>query len=159
MKTKIISKLKKEILLVKLPEHGGYNLNKNRIAFYDNFKKERLHIKGSYTLLGTPDEIKEEDVKDLVEQSIFTSLYGHYVSGIDVNTYCYKTAIKSFHSALESEIYWDVNPFEKPDNYDLWSKYGDYTQYGVGLTTDSLKWHEAQEKTFDRSRTLIFVKN
>ena len=45
---------------------------------------------------------------------------------------------------------------EKLKHYDLWAKYGDFTQYGKTLTQECLKWKEAEEKTF--RNPLIFVK-
>ena len=149
--------LKKELLIVEISKQIILTKTSTGYMLRDNSNNEDYFIEG-YTLLGKPDEIKESDAKELVEQSIHTGLFAHYVKDIPVNTYCYKTAIESFNSALESEIYWDVNPFKKPDNYNLWVKYGDLSQYGVRLTTDNSRWHEAQEKTFDRNRTLIFVK-
>ena len=149
MKTKIITTLKKELLLVELPENGYYEEYRDGIEVRDFLTDEVLTLT-NYTLLGKPDEIKEEDVSEFVEQSIFTSLYGHYVSGIDVNTYCYKNALESFNSALESEIYWDVNP----------KQFGMYAMTPTGIKdTGYDDWKEAQEKTFDKKRTLIFVKN
>ena len=144
MKTKLISTLKKDLLIVEAKD--------DNIAWAIVFQKYGAKAVADYTLLGKPDEIKEDDVLDLIER-VFIN-YKDY-SG---KNRAFGSPINSFNSALESEIFWE-NPFKKPDNYDLWSKYGEYTQYGVGLTTDSLKWHEAQEKTFDKKRTLIFVKN
>lgn len=156
MKTKIISTLKKELLVIELPEETYFEAFKHGILFKDHLEAEREFIEGSYTLLGSHEEIKEEDVKDLVEQSIFTSLYGNYVSGIDVNTYCYKNTIESFHSALESEIYWNVNPISKQLCF-----IGNVSEIDkqIALQKQKRRFEEAQEKTFDKSRTLIFVKN
>lgn len=147
MKSKIITGLKKEVLVIELPENGYWETYRDGTEIRDFLTDEKFVT--YYTLLGKPDEIKEDDVKNLVEQSIFTSLYGHYVSGIDVNTYCYKTALESFNSALESEISW-VNPL----NNKL-----DKSKPLIIQTEHLNKWKEAQEKTFDRKRTLIFVKN
>ena len=91
----------------------------------------------------------------------------HYMNGIRsyeiYNDYRYNDARwlddakESFISAVESkEKSWLENPIGKPKNYDLWSKYGDFTQYGKKLTEESLKWKEAEEKTF--RNPLIFVK-
>ena len=165
MKTRLISKLNKELLLVELPENGYYGEYRDGIEVRDFLTDEVLTL-ANYTLLGSPDEISEEDVSGFLEQSIFTSLYGHYVSGIDVNTYCYKTALDSFNSALESEIYWEVNPLgdePKKENY-KYEIIADFGYYDLETDIDKYiedndKWSEAQEKTFDRNRTLIFVKN
>lgn len=100
MKTKIITGLKKEVLIVELSDNGNT---------FDDLTLLNSETEG-YILLGKPDGIKEEDLKDLVEMSLHTNLFAHYVSGINPpNTYCYKTALKSFLSAIEKEIYW-VNP-------------------------------------------------
>ena len=131
MRTKIITSLKKELLLVELPE------NKNT---FDDLTFLNSEIDG-YTLLGKLDEIKEIDLVDLVHQSIHSDLFAHYVEDIPVNTYCYKIALESFNSALESEIYWE-NPLANEIH-----------------APDIEEWQEAQEKTFDKNRTLIFVKN
>ena len=69
----------------------------------------------------------------------------------------FDNALDSLISAVESkEKFWLENPIEKPINYDLWAKYGDYTQYGKVLTEKCLKWQEAEEKTF--KNPLIFIK-
>lgn len=131
--------------MIELPEQWTFNIYKDQIGFCNEINKPIEQIKGSYTLLGKPDEIKEEDAMELVEQSIHSGLFAHYVKGIPVNTYCYKTALDSFHSALESEIYWNVNPIDIK---------------GQTFSNEhENKWQQAQEKTFDRNRTLIFVKN
>ena len=155
MKTATTDLLKKELLLVELPEDTQFDVLVNNPFWKDGIKfltgkDEKFHfIKGSYTLLGKPDEIREEDVEDLVEQSIHTGLFAHYVKDIPVNTYCYKTAKESLLSALESEVYW-----ENPLNNKL-----DKSKPLIIQTEHLNKWKEAQEKTFDRNRTLIFVKN
>ena len=150
MRTKIITGLKKELLVIELPEW-----------FIDfNFKKPLVEVRGNeptlteflsigdYTLLGKPDEIKDEEVKDLAEswESVAkdgTWIYENYLGGRIPKK---KTALESFNSALESEIFWDVNPLGHSAEY-------------YSYIDDERKWHEAQEKTFDKKRTLIFVKN
>ena len=153
--------------MVELPEiiENDYTLThgRNPVETYISFNKRAEFRKprkdekladGIWMPIGLVNTIKEEDVSEFLKQSIFTSLYGHYVSGIDVNTYCYKTALDSFNSALESEIYWE-NPW------------GDRMPIFVEASPSAFKfvekekerWKEAQEKTFDKNRTLIFVKN
>ena len=82
MKTKIITTLKKELLIVEAKDE--------KIAWAIIFQKYGVKAVSDYTLLGKPDEIKEEDARELVEQSIHSGLFAHYVKGITVNTYCYK---------------------------------------------------------------------
>ena len=147
MRTKLISTLKKELLIVGAKDE--------KIAWAIIFQKYGVKAVSDYTLLGKPSEIREEDAEELVEQSIHSGLFAHYVKGIPVNTYCYKTALDSFHSALESVIFWDVNPLgeEEPE---IIEGLGSGT---LDLAYENKQWYEAQEKTFDKNRTLIFVKN
>ena len=146
MKTKIISTLKKELLIIELPENGYYEEYRDGIEVRDFLTDEVLTL-ADYTLLGKPDEIKEEDVKDLIER-VFIN-YKDY-SG---KNRAFGSPINSFNSALESEIFWDVNPFgiTRPSFND----YASLIQY----QGDCKDFDEAQEKTFDKKRTLIFVKN
>ena len=157
MKTKLISTLKKDLLIIELPENGYYEVFKHGIYFKDHLNAEREFIEGSYTLLGSPDEIKEEDVKDLVEK-ITTRQYKNYGYVPHYFEYLLSTALESFHSALEKEILWE-NPIKIPSSDDInWfrnQRDGDFSE----RYTRVFDWHEVQEKTFDKKRTLIFVKN
>ena len=133
MKTKIISKLKKELLLVELPEE------KTISTLID------LEITYGYTLLGKPDEISKEDAVKLVDISFDTPrMYKDYKNNLPGFT-----ATESLLSAIEIEIYW-----ENPLNNKL-----DKSKPLIIQTEHLNKWKEAQEKTFDKNRTLIFVKN
>lgn len=70
---------------------------------------------------------------------------------------CFESAIKSVISYVRIEgFHWLENPIKHPRDYELWAKYGDYTQYGKVLTEKCLKWQEAEVKTF--KNPLIFVK-
>ena len=144
--------LEKELLIVQLPHRTtDFSVVNNDEATlicafheYEGCLKMKEIPKG-YTLLGKPDEIKEEDAVEIVQQSLHTGLFAHYVKDIPVNTYCYKTATESLLSAIESVIFWDVNPIDiKGQTFS-----SEHTN----------RWEEAQSRTFDRNRTLIFVKN
>ena len=63
MKTITIKTLKKELLVIELPENGYYEEYRDGIEVRDFFTDEVLTL-ANYTILGSPDEIKEEDVKD-----------------------------------------------------------------------------------------------
>ena len=134
-------KLKKDVLIVDLEDN------------------EATHIEG-YEFLCEGSELTEEIASELVELTIMHLTYGgnkhKYRSYVNYNL-GFDNALESFISAVESkEKFWLENPIEKPKNYDLWSKYGDYTQYGKKLTEECLKWQEAKEKTL--KNPLIFVK-
>ena len=156
MKTKVITGLKKEVLVIELPENGYYEEYRDGIEVRDFLTDEVLTL-ANYTLLGSPDEIKEEDVKDLVEK-ITTRQYKNYGYVPHYFEYLLSTALESFNSALEKEILWK-NPIKIPSSDDInWfrnQRDGDFSE----RYTRVFDWHEAQEKTFDRNRTLIFVKN
>ena len=144
--------LKKELLIIELPENGYYKEYRDGIEVRDFLTDEVLTL-ANYTLLGSPDEIKEEDVKDLVEK-ITTRQYKNYGYVPHYFQYLLSTAIESFNSALEKEILWE-NPHGKEEpnkSYFLDDK-------GSFLRQEKKQWHKAQEKTFDKKRTLIFFKN
>ena len=155
-------KLKKDLLIVEVDKSfNHFKIYNDEIGFIfieNNIPRKEL-IKGSYKFLCKGSDLTEEIASDLVEE--------HYMNGIRsyeiYNDYRYNdsrwldNAKDSFISAVESKgFYWLENPIEKPVNYDLWAKYGDYTQYGKVLTEKCLKWKEAEEKTF--KNPLIFVK-
>lgn len=66
------------------------------------------------------EEIASEFMSDFDAFNEFTLNYEY------LNNLIYLIANKGF--------YWLENPIEKPINYDLWAKYGDFTQYGKKLT-------------------------
>lgn len=157
MKTKLISTLKKELLIVELPKwYKSFNYQKPLLEVRGDEPNlvEFLSL-GRYEILGKPDEIKEEDVRELVE--ILWNGFRNYSEDGSVGNYqrlVYKTALESFHSALESEIYWE-NPHGKEEP----NKSYFLDDNGSFLRQEKKQWYEAQEKTFDKNRTLIFVKN
>ena len=138
--------LKKEILIVEIAT-GLSQIRKNTLSVLKH---------DGYTLLGSPDEIKEEDAMELVEETEM---------GVKLNSKKYKyraydsqlgyaTATESLLSALEKEILWE-NPHGKEEpnkSYFLDDK-------GSFLRKEKKQWHKAQEKTFDRNRSIILVKN
>ena len=146
MRTKIITSLKKELLLVELPENGYWENYRDGTEIRDFLTDEKFVT--DYTLLGSPDEIKESDAEELVESPIdkwgddkFRFLDYRYDGCYDLFT-----ATESLLSALESVIFWDVNPFGHSAEY--------YSYIG-----EERHWRESELRTFDKKRTLIFVKN
>ena len=154
MKTKIITSLKKELLIIELPEETYFEVFKHGILFKDHLEAEREFIEGSYTLLGSHDEIKEEDVKDLVKV-VMGKFYMNYN---DDETDPYYTALESFNSALEKEILWE-NPYGKEPIENLQSSTFGGEKTIIHRNQMNILWHEAESRTFDRNRTLIFIKN
>ena len=155
-------KLKKDVLIVEIPRLADYEFI-NKECKYLKVGNEEIKLNAStldkFEFLCKGSELTEEIASELVEE--------HYMSGVRsyeiYNDYRYNdarwldNALDSFISAVESkEKFWLENPISRPINYDLWAKYGDYTQYGKVLTEKCLKWQEAEEKTF--KNPLIFVK-
>lgn len=149
--------LKRELLIIELPEETYYEVFKHGIYFKDHLNADRGFIEGSYTLLGSPDEIKDEDVKDLVEK-ITTRQYKNYGYVPHYFQYLLSTALESFNSALEKEILWE-NPIKIPSSDDInWfrnQRDGDFSE----RYTIVFDWYNNQEKTFDKKRVKMFVKN
>ena len=153
-------KLKKDVLIVEIPRLADYEFI-NKECKYLKIGNEEIKLNAStldkFEFLCKGSELTEEIASELVDywQNMANDgfVYENYKDNIPKKL----TAIKSFISAVESkEKFWLENPIEKPINYDLWAKYGDYTQYGKVLTEKCLKWQEAEEKTF--KNPLIFVK-
>ena len=143
--------LKKDLLIVELPENGYYEVFKHGIYFKDYLNADRCFIEGSYTLLGSPDEIKEEDAEELVE----TFDLSYYVNYNHPTRGAYTlTATKSLLSAIESVIYWE-NPFEKPETCFMQR----FQTPSKSYEEFCLEWIEAESRTFDRNRCIILVKN
>lgn len=131
-------KLKKDVLIIQ-PEETG-NINYWVTIHSDEWE---------FICLGS--ELTEEIASELVYEISYNQ-YKNYKGLL-----CFNSAVESFISAVESKgFYWLENPISRPRNYELWAKYGDYTQYGIVLTEKCLKWQEAEEKTF--KNPLIFIK-
>lgn len=152
MKTATIDLLKKDLLIVELPRKSDLEIFPNSIEIYNQFTGQEETIKGSYTLLGSPDEIKEEDAKELVKTGSYTTTFWNYKTNDTHKSNQLRTAKESLLSALESEIYWE-NP--EPKLSDL--------EYFLPSINEGIKlqkrFDKAQENTFDKKRTLIFFKN
>lgn len=140
MKTHTIKTPTAELMIVELPRVCDFDLYHDKIYIYDHEAKEGKSIDGSYTLLGKPDEVKEEDAMELVEapEPYWEDNKNQKVIGNAEWSYT-----KSLLSLLESKIYWE-NPYDKS---------------GMTFANEyENKWQEAEKKTFDRNRSLIFKK-
>ena len=153
-------KLKKDVLIA--DAENGFNHFKiydDEIGFIfiENRIPRKELVKGSYKFLCKGSGLTEEMASELVDYWQNMANDGFIFENYKDNLPKKLTANDALISAVESkEKFWLENPIEKPINYDLWAKYGDYTQYGKVLTEKCLKWQEAEEKTF--KNPLIFVK-
>ena len=155
-------KLKKYVLIVEIPRLADYEFI-NKECKYLKIGNEEIKLNIStldkLEFLCKVSELTEEIASELVNETIMYEK--HKVKCYRYRSYKegfvgFDNAKESFISAVESKkFYWLENPIEKPINYDLWAKYGDYTQYGKVLTEKCLKWKESEEKTF--KNPLIFV--
>ena len=153
-------KLKKDVLIVEIPRLADYEFI-NRECKYLKVGNEEIKLNAStldkFEFLCKGSELTEEIASELVDYWQNMANDGFIFENYKDNIPKKLTAIKSFISAVESkEKFWLENPIEKPKDYELWAKYGDFTQYGKILTEKCLKWQEAEEKTF--KNPLIFVK-
>ena len=142
--------LKKKVLIV-----DAINEKEAFDSIFEIFNTKNI---SDYKFLCKGSELTEEIASELVEME-YSGLYkkSFYID-YDRPSLLLKFAKESFISAVESKgFYWLENPISRPRNYELWAKYGDYTQYGIVLTEKCLKWQEAEAKTF--KNPLIFVKN
>ncbi len=89
-----------------------------------------------YTLLGKPDEIMEDDAAQLIP------MYFDYE----------KTAVEYLAEMIESEIYWENPLGDKPILFE-------YTK-GKSCINEPKEWEriKSEQKTFDKNKSLIFVK-
>ena len=152
-------KLKKDVLIVEIPRLADYEFI-NRECKYLKDGNEEIKLNAStldkFEFLCKGSELTEEIASELVEMEYSCLYRKNFYIDYDRPSLLLKFAKESFISAVESkEKFWLENPIEKPKDYELWAKYGDFTQYGKILTEKCLKWQEAEEKTF--KNPLIFV--
>ena len=149
-------KLKKDVLIVDEKDFEYYEIFEEGIYFrLEN--GDRDFIDGEFKFICKGSELTEEIASELVDYWQNMANDGFIFENYKDNLPKKLTAKESFISAVESkEKFWLENPIEKPKDYKLWAKYGDFTQYGKILTEKCLKWQEAEEKTF--KNPLIFVK-
>ena len=151
--------LKKELLIIELPENGYYEEYRDGIEVRDFLTDEVLTL-ANYTLLGSPDEIKEDEAKELVEETEM---------GVKLNSKKYKyraydsqlgyaTATESLLSALEKEILWE-NPYGKEPIESLQSSTFGGEKTIIHRNPMNILWNEAESRTFDKKRVKMFVKN
>lgn len=142
--------LKKKVLIVDEKDFDYYEIFEEGIYFkLENGDRE--FIEGQFFIFGKGLELIEEIASELVDKSIYTGLYAHYVDKIPVNTYCYNSAIESFISGVESKkFYWLKNHIKHPKDYEVFPD-------SLSMYAEQEKLHlAAEEKTF--RNPLIFVK-
>ena len=152
--------LKKYVLIVEIPRLADYEFI-NKECKYLKVGNEEIKLNIStldkLEFLCKGSELTEEIASELVDFWQNMANDGFIYENYKTNLPKKKSAVESIISAVESKgFYWLENPISRPRNYELWAKYGDYTQYGKKLTEECLKWQEAEEKTF--KNPLIFVK-
>ncbi len=141
--------LKRDLLVVEAKDE--------KIAWAIIFQKYGAKAVSEYTLLGKADEIREEDSRELV-QCINVGTTNKYVASVNffnnVNNRYYNTATESLLSAVETKVFWE-NPLGTKRNAEK------IARFKSKIAGDNLieLWHKAQSRTFDRNRSIIFVKN
>lgn len=117
---------KGEWLVVDMPKssHGikvFNDIDRPYISYFIGHDTYREYFIGKLHEISFISEITEEQAAEVVECSIHTNLFAHYVNEIPVNTYCYKSSIESLHSLIKSKGYHLFeNPYKEPKfNYDF----------------------------------------
>ena len=150
MKTaEIKDMLKKEILIVEIAT-GLSQIRKNTLSVLKH---------DGYILLGKPDEIKDDDAKELVQyltRRDLTITPKNYSKGKD-GRFEDITFTESLLSAIESEIYWE-NPYGKEPIENLQSSTFGGEKTIIHRNPMNILWHEAESRTFYRNRSIILVK-
>ena len=172
MKTKIITSLKKELLVIELPtsetkisiglhcigiKPPPIGKDASDINGYYHIYTEMFH---GFKLLGSPEEIKEEDARELVQyltRRDLTITPKNYSKGKD-GRFEDITFTESLLSVIESEIYWE-NPYGKEPIENLQSSTFGGEKTIIHRNPMNILWHEAESRTFDKKKTLIFFKN
>lgn len=164
MKQKTITTDKATLLVVELPEGAkfirietnqavvpyGQEVNYEVPATKESYGYEETEVfalpEGNWQLLSRLPDITEEQADKVIDKSIHTGLYAHYVKDIPVNTYCYKESSDSLYSLLQAnEVY-----FENPVKF--------FNNKEIEANGSLLDWHEAQSKVWDKERTYILTK-
>ncbi|MGV2452461.1 UNVERIFIED_CONTAM: hypothetical protein POZ17_19820 [Ralstonia mannitolilytica] len=133
-------KTNKRLLIVESENFDDRQLDeKHKITLFHNGNILKFICKGS--------DLTEDIAKGFLHQSIHTGLFAHYVKDIPVNTYCYKTALESFISAIQSKNYhWGENPVKFNENEINWEK----------RHKNRIDWERAELITFNPSKCIIF---
>lgn len=106
-------KLKKDVLIVDVPELTDYEVFKHGIYF--NFENgDRDFIEGNFTFLCKGEELTEEQCKELVDLKKEVLGSKSYVDYKNKSIYTKSTAKASFLSAISAQNYhWLINPESK----------------------------------------------
>ena len=144
MKTVRINKLKKNLLIVELQTdviNSNYHIQRTPKGILIKDDVDEKFLSNKYTLLGKPDEIREEDAKELVRSGSYTTTFWNHKTNDNHKSNQLKTATESLLSAIETVVFWENQ-----------KTFGDFLY-------SPKEWEAVERNTFDRNRTLIFVKN
>ena len=125
-------KLKKDVLIV--DAENGFNHFKIYddeigLIFTENGIPRKELVKGSYKFLCKGSGLTEEIASELVDYWQNMANDGFIFENYKDNIPKKLTANDALISAVESkEKFWLENPIEKPKDYELWAKNGDFTQ-------------------------------
>ena len=146
-------KLKKDVLIVDVPELTDYEVFKQGIYFY--FENNlRDFIGGNFTLLCKGEELTEEHCKELVEH-----LKNNPSRKIDYTVKernrFFDSSVASFLSAIsEQNHHWLKNPYK--NDWDELCEWG-YVDIDGETCSESKRYDEAESRTL--KHPLIFIKN
>lgn len=145
MNQKLIKTEKATILLLMLPEDAKYIDVRNGVVYYDTDFKEgefTLLPQGNWQPLGFTKEVGEEVAKEVVGRDKRGFKYYWKDNGFVPRGFnsVFETALEAFHSLLQANEVYLVNPYGKTKPYyDL----DEATMYEYELE----QWQQAQQNT------------
>lgn len=147
------------LLFVKMPEGAEcirlhhYELAQSFAIWYNSPNKNFTHIEpvpsGTWQLLGKVGEITEEQAATIAdidgqEEGLCIWYRNYNRTGLAFLVKSFPSASKSFHSLLNKERIYLVNPYgEKPQKTDVYMKDGGGERYSMDLE----EWRDAEERT------------
>jgi len=106
----------------------------------DTITERLAELLKEYDHYAVVKEMTEEQFTEVLDNSIHTALFAHYVKDIPVNTYCYKSGLDSLSSLVHSLgwYFWE-NPCQHPDN--------------IEIQPASLGWYYEQERKYNKAES------
>lgn len=147
--------LKERLLIVELPEDYTFNTYADKLTICNEINKPVALIRGKWELICKGSELTEEVAEGFVEESKYMNQdsesgwidYKVYPDGLILNP------LESFISAIEAQgYYWGENTIKEPieNDYNLGDIHSGFFHKKYN------EWQEAESKTFNLSKTLIF---
>lgn len=158
MTPKIIALKQAPVVLVELNENYSYpdtigiGNNETDTLVMELSTGNCMSIGLNLRVLGILSDLTEEQFAECVKQGL--GLYANYNETVEFGTAMrFEKASESFYSLLESEKVYTENPYRHPDEI-----YTNRDDSNIFQKHSMKKWHEAQSRTIDPTRTIVLLK-